>query len=476
MAVIYQDDIEVPGFAGINQSGDGYNMSMRYAVEAYNADVTGGALAPMRDGKSIGHEVTAPIETLALLHRRYHTAPDEQDLLVAVAGGLVYTKLLDHDDPWVMRYAGLTNSRCDWVTYEVNATDSDAPTDVLLLTNADDGMIMLFGDSLRCKPVPTPEKFGSIARYNERIWGSGIKDQPDKLMYSAPYDPTDWAQNDDIPEDGAGDILQPSWDGDNFIALKTFGSYLLAFKKNAVWKVYGTHPGEFVMKEQYGLGAVVGGSIAVTSAYALMLGWTGIVRYDGSSTEPFQQQAIRDVMARLNFSARAQCAGVVDGKRYLLAIPLDDSEINNAVIEYNITDRTWSVRTGVYVKAWLAFDDRLLYTDARTPSTVKEFDKGPALPLVWVSAFQDNQQKSAVKSNMTLYFTVTGEKAYVPLTFRIRTEKKVKEKFVLAESGKAKRINVNASGRYFRLEIASHADFGWRLNSGVQIHFELDPD
>ena len=29
------------------------------------------------------------------------------------------------------------------------------------------------------------------------------------LVYSAPYDPFHWEQNDAIPEDGAGDVLQP---------------------------------------------------------------------------------------------------------------------------------------------------------------------------------------------------------------------------------------------------------------------------
>lgn len=477
MPVIYQTDAELPSFAGINQSTDGYNMSLRFAEIAYNADVTGGSLAPMRDGLSIGvTPLDKPIETLARLHRRFVAKDGERDVLVAISDGNVYTKLLDHDDAWVLRYSGLKNNRCSWVTYEINPYASNFPVDVLIFTNADDGMFILYGHTLVVERVDTPYKFGVIERYNERIWGAAITDDPDTLVYSAPYDPLNWKQNDEIPEDGAGLVMQPSWDGDSFVSLKTFGSYLLAFKKNAVWKIYGTNPGEYIMKEQYGMGALIEDTIAVTSTYALMLGWSGIVRYDGSTNEPFQQQIIRNTMARLNDNARQQCCAVMDGKRYLLAIPLDDSPVNNAVIHYNITERTWSVMAGVYVKSFLAFDDRVFYTSSIAPGDVLEFGKGEALPVAWVSGYQDIGQKSTVKSNFSLYFTMSGEKGFIPMTFRIRTEKKEKEKFVMVEAGKAKRININASGRFFRLEIICKADTWWQMNGGIQIHCELDPD
>ncbi len=112
------------------------------------------------------------------------------------------------------------------MTYEVN-TDADgepteAPIDVLLLTNAEDGMLCVYGNSLEVKAVPimpggTELRFNVMARHAERIWVTGNPDDPDKLMYSAPYDPFNWIQNDEEPADGAGDVLHPSWDGDSFV-------------------------------------------------------------------------------------------------------------------------------------------------------------------------------------------------------------------------------------------------------------------
>lgn len=476
MAAIYQTDVSLPSFAGINQTGDGANMSMRYATDAENCDVTGGALSPMREGFPLAQTIASPIGTLARLHRRWHTQEDEKDLLVAIAGGRVWTKLLDHTDEWASRFGGLSTDVCDFVAYEVNRAGSTAPTDVLLFTNAVDGMYCLYGDDLTVAPVTTPKKFGVLARHADRIWGAGITGDPDMLVYSAPFDPFNWTQNTGIPEDGAGDIQQPSWDGDSFLALRPFGSQLLAFKKNTIWRILGTNPGEYVMKEQYGMGAISENTIVVNGAQAFMLGYRGIMRYDGASTLPYQQSAVRRIMERRSPTAMSAACAVMRDNTYCLALPLDGSTVNNAVLEYNLTEQTFSLRTGIYPESFLGFEDRVFYTTSTTPGTVYEMGKGEVLPLTWASGYQDLGAKDVVKSSFTVYLRPSSDSANVPLTVRIRTEKKVKEKTLTLAPGKAKRISLAVSGRYFRLELASSAASLWTLSGGIQIHCELDPD
>lgn len=350
----YSTTVQIPAFNGLNQTGDGYNMSMQYAREMENVNVQGGAFKPMRTGRVLDQMLTAPIGTLAHLHRRYGS--DTGTLLVAISDGKVYTKLLDGSDDWVQQYSGLTVNDCDWVTYEVNtypvyssdktyavgercihedstnvfnayrcstaiataedwtaahwtAITSTDPVDILLFSNATDGMFCLYGDTKQVVAVSTPERFGVIARYNERIWGSGITGSPDKLMYSAPYDPFDWSANAEIPEDGAGDILQPTWDGDSFLALKQYGSSLLAIKRNSVWRIYGTNPGEFTMQQQYGGGTIEENTLAVYNDYAYMLGEYGMLQYNGTGAFPFLQEAVHTLM-------REQVTRKIDPERY----------------------------------------------------------------------------------------------------------------------------------------------------------------
>lgn len=548
----YATSLEISNFAGINQSGDGYNMSMRYAREMENVNVDGGGFRPMRDGIRLEQTLRAPIGTLAYLNRRFGN--ETGTLLVAISDGRVYTKLLDGDDDWEQRYPAYTEtvtdgetvraetgaplevSDCDWVTYEVNIRDGQPltdPVDILLFTNATDGMFCLYGDTkevVRVVVAPNPEddiRFGVLARYNERIWGSGIAGDPDKLMYSVPYDPFDWSANTEIPEDGAGDILQPTWDGDSFVALRQIGSDLLAVKRNSIWRIYGTNPGEFSMQRQYGGGALVENTLAIQDGYAYMLGQYGLLRYDGSGAYAFQQDAIQGIMhdrvkheitALLEYSetrvymlgdicshegavyrcvvpinhaeewtaahweeisgdpvSRA-CAGMWNGV-YCLALPFYGSANNNAILQYDTRSGAFSLRTDVSVDSFLQINERLFYTSADYPGAVYELDdrKGRVKHLKWVSGYQDLGVKSSIKSAFTVYFYAETE---VPVTLRLglRTEKKLKQKIVTAKPGKMTRTHLNTQGRIFRLEIESITAVPYAIAGGIKIDLELDPD
>lgn len=148
MPVVYETNADIPSFGGINTTGDGYNMSLRLAREMENVDCTGGGFTQMRQGRMLLQQLSAPIETLEILHRRWGLREDngviteQPDWLVAVAGGKVYTKTLDGDDDWALRYEGLTDSRCSCVAYEVNDFD---PMEVGDLTArvSDDGKTII---------------------------------------------------------------------------------------------------------------------------------------------------------------------------------------------------------------------------------------------------------------------------------------------------------------------------------------------
>ena len=62
------------------------------------------------------------------------------------------------------------------------------------------------------------------------------------------------------------------------------------------------------------------------------------------------------------------------------------------------------------------------------------------------------------------------------LEVAIQTEKKRKARTVALTAGKARRVRLNASGRYFRLELSADPGRAWRLSGGIQINMELDSD
>lgn len=435
----YEATSVIPEFKGLMQYGDGIGTDPRFAVDARNVETVGGVLQPAAKCSLMTPSLTNPIETLARLYRRWYTGNDSKELLVAASGGKLYS-MLPTDSAWTQLsfpsgVSSYDSNVWSWVAYETTPEGADDPVDVLLLSNAQDGMVMIRGDNLSVTAVTTPKKFGVIERYAERIWGGAIPDDPDMLVYSAPYDPTDWEANEEIPEDGAGDIQQPSWDGDSFTALRTFGSQLIAFKRTRVWRILGTDPGEYAFKEQYGGGATYENTIAVDNERILMLGKDGVKVYDGLSVSPFQQDMCREIWLRLNYQYLDKASAVLWNNKYYCAVPIDGSTINNAVIIYDTQEGTWLYRDDVSVENWLGTEEKLYFTSSTTPGRIwtweeNSWETGSVSDegTRWVSPWNDLGTKRIVKGGFEVYILPEVRDDPVTLTISLQTEKKIKTK------------------------------------------------
>lgn len=421
--------------------------------------------------------LTRTIGTLMHLNRRMHPVEAERDMLVAIAGGDLYYRLMT-STVWskVTMTPAFSSNDFDFVSYEMLENGQEYPTDILLFTNATEGMFYFNSRTNAVEAVVTPYKFGAICRHYERIWGTAVEDKPDLLCYSAPYDPFNWAQNSEIPEDGGGEILQPSWDGDGFIALRTFGSQLLAFKQQKIWRVLGMNPGEYVMREQYGGGAIVENTIAVNNDFALMFGYDGLMMFDGVTATDFYQPWIKDIMARITPGTKPYAKAAMNGNVYCLALALDNSVDNNAILEYNIREKSFMLRYGVYAESFVAIENKLYYTSSKAPGAVLVLGEGPVLPVKWVTGWQDMGAKNVTKSGFMVYLSMENT-ANVAITISIETEKRTKTKsYTLAPGGKIKRIRLSNQGRRYRLIFETPGSVDYTLLGGLQINMEVDED
>jgi len=473
MASPNEATIELKNFAGVNEAGDGWQLPLRFAMSAENVDTTAGVFRPMRKGVKLAGELPAPIGTLARLYRRFHSVESEKEVLIAAAGGSLYYRLLS-GDTWTLIDDGFSTDNFDYVTYET--TVEGETVDILLLTNALDGMYCVYGNDMSIVPVTTPHKFGVLARHAERIWGAGIIGEPDLLVYSTPYDPFNWDANPDDPAEGAGDVQQPSWDGDSFVALRPFGDQLLAIKKHRIWRILGLSPGEYVFKEQFGGGTVEENTVVVYGSAVYMLAKTGLALYDGADVAPYRQDYLWKTMEGLNLSAVSSAYAAMWGRKYLLALPMNESLVNNMIVVHDTLEGTFNFMTGVDVKALLALEDRILYTTNDTPGTVWELGAGEALPVSWESGPQPVTGMNSLKNNFDIYLIVDTPTA-MNLTVGIETERKVKTKEVFVRSGvTTKRITINNSGRWVKISLASETRAAWCLVGGLRVTMELDHD
>lgn len=482
----YDADFRVPQFKGLQQYGDGFNGSPIYATELENMDTPAGVLQPAAAPVEYPVRTPSPIKTLAVLYRRWYTGVEDKTILIAASDGYLFAITTTDGTPQIHQLSmpasvnRFKSSTWSWVAYEINPEGSDAPVDVLLLSNAKDGMYMVRGDDLTVVPVPTPKKFGVIERHAERIWGGAIEDDPDMLVYSAPFDPTDWEANTEIPEDGAGDVSQPSWDGDEFTALRTFGNQLIAFKRTKVWRVVGTNPGEYTFYQQYGGGAPYANTIVVDTDRIIAITDQGPVYYDGSTVNPYQQEAVKELFRRVNKPQLDNACACIFHNILYISLPIDGSEINNAVLIYNRVDQSWLLRTDLHIESFLPTEDTLYYTSSTTPGTIWVYaedswkaQNGTKSVCRWVSPWQDFNMKRYGKGPFEVHFVLEAQKG-AKISLSIETEHSIKRKEFkrdLERQGpKQLTAHFPVNGTRFRFILEAPANNNaWRIIGGIHM-------
>lgn len=486
----YEGRFTIPAPQGVYQAAGDTNVSTDYAYRAQNIRTERGLLATGYGTSRAFPALGAPIQTLTRFYRR--NRPDDPDVYVAAAGGALYTYTMGTEG-WVKRAEGFLSNLWSYVTYEV--AEDGQTVDILILSNAKDGMVAIYGSNLRVerKPLAIGDDYGDVkfavlGRYAERIWGTGAPGYPDNVFYSRPYDPFDWTDVPETPQMGGGVIGQPTWDGESFIALQTFGGYLLAIKPSTVFEIRGTDPSSFTISEAYGTdGPVEERTICTDRMSMFFLAQGGLGLYDGSTLRLVSRDALYETMRMRMDGTQALATACVSGHVYYLALCIKNRESdvlseNNAVIEYDTERGTFMIRTGIRVKDFFAVGDRVYYTDAGNPYEVMRYNDpkamgylNTAMECLWETPWLD-LGKAHKKRDFVLRFTADADEDDVPVELTIVTDKREKTRTVMiGRQRKDYRVKIQQSGLRVRLRIVSRARAaGWRIYGGVQVEYTLD--
>ena len=493
MAVLdngYEGSFTIPAPRGIYQAAGDTNMSTEYAYRAQNIRTERGLLASASGTSRAFPALGGPIETFTRFYRR--NRPDDPGVFVAASGGSLYTYTMGTEG-WVERAKGFLSDRWSTVTYET--PERGETTDILILSNAKDGMIALYGSDLRVEKKPlfigdgaSEVRFAVLGRYAERIWGTGAPGYPDSVFYSRPYDPFTWTDVPETPELGGGVINQPTWDGESFMALSPFGGYLLAIKPTTIFEIRGTDPSSFTISEAYGTdGPVEERTICADGTNLLFLTGGGLGVYDGQAMRLVSRDALCETMDLRMDGTQSLATACVAGHVYYLALCVrasagDVISENNTVVEYDTERGTFMLRTGLRVKDFYALGDRVYFTQADSPHEVLRYGDsaaggyaGQAMECVWETAWLD-LGKAYKKRDFVLRFTADADEEDVPVELTIQTERREKTRTVLLHRRRRDyRVRIQLSGRRVRLRIRSHSRAAlWRIYGGVQVEFTLD--
>lgn len=529
----YQATLTIEGFKGVMQfdENESINTDMKYAADARNFDTRDGSLLPVALAVDVLPErLQLSADSAAVLHRRTLEAVDDP-LGVKDVVFVVGRTLWDPEHPngktsyafapgSASTFSGSTlnipSTYCSFTQYE-HTNESSIRRDLLLIASGagfssnKNGYLNAYEiDSSGVHPISgytTPYKFTVLARYGERVWGSGVADEPDVLCYSAPYNPADWSENVAIPEDGAGEIRQPTFDGDSFTALVPFGNSLLAFKKRSLWRITGLTPDEFTFQEQYGVGTVFPNTIVVYKNAVYFLTSSGLCVYDGSAVHPFQQFALRSFWKDLPLAPvdPRMPTAVVWRDKYILSLPTEGTDIyNTQAIIFDFNEGSWrqgpeSLRASAYVE----IDDKLYLLQPTTQGVTKTYrwygsiEETPtaSLPDVtdflgfdWLTPWSDMGAKDILKNEFRLRFWIqthmaSGDKLKLAVTVETERGSKTREIIFDRDVDEEIKMRFHLSGRKVRMRFKLTDKDGneqitsWcKIMGGMQLNADTSPD
>jgi len=398
----------------------------------------------------------------------------------------------------------------------------DAPVQCVFMSNEDDGMYRIRLDNMVCEKIDTPVNFTWIEYYAERLWGCSYIDRSDSIFYSTPYKPSDFDQNEDIPEDGGGEIVLPNFDGDDFHGVKRMGDHLYAFKRNRIYRLSGTDPASWVLQEQFGVGTKFMRSLCVYEEKMYMVTEDGLAVYDGAVVAPILRDLtnqfwkevfkknMRDTNAMIDERQPGICANIIDGKycvayRRKATVDAEDMTNNellvydlhtgNVMIYRDIMIDDFAKGTPIILTHGMHIEEgttnhiidmipRMLWLDGSW-----ELGKTNGLAMKWVSPWVDFGYRTVQKGGFDMYILPEVQSTAVTLKFSIQTEKKTKTKsytvqpltsaeIAAGKKHKQKKLHFGGSGRRFRLiiETAAGNTAPWRLVGGIHMIAETDAD
>lgn len=184
-----------------------------------------------------------------------------------------------------------------------------------------------------------PEGAKYITLHDNRLYCS---DGSQTVYFSALRKIDDWSTVND-----SGAIVAETSDGSGVTCVRAYNNHVIIGKKKACFELYGNNPSNFeLVTISLNIGVVSHRSFKEINKYAYWLSYDGVCEYGGGLAPKVISKNVKGFIDRINWSAISQAVAGTDGTRYYLAIPIDDSSVNNIVLVYDTENKEWYVENG----------------------------------------------------------------------------------------------------------------------------------
>lgn len=269
--------------------------------------------------------------------------------------------------------------------WNVNATLPVTPQDLLNATNFMDNIYIVTDGSKVIEITKTwgvttmsnsPNKAIDIATHANRLYV--VYDNI--LHYSGLRETNNWETVNE-----SGKIQISTTNGEDLTAITAFANHIVVFSRNGVYELYGTGPFNYEpMTLSTDIGCVAPETIVELKQNLLWLGTDGIYNYNGGTIPKKISWAVEKYFQRINKDyEHLSCAGT-DGRRYYIAIPIDNSTVPNLVIMYDLEIGEWYVQDYGPITQFIRFEDQLYYNSG-TQVYLMEQEDNDNVEWYWTS-------------------------------------------------------------------------------------------
>ena len=399
---MYQDEqsqsYKIDNFIGMNQAVDESLLQPGETADCQNFYIRKGILeVTPGNTKYVSVSVPGGCETLMAFYKNNSNGTVDKMLLAASPTNIYKWT----GSQWISIKSGLSNGRFSFINYQQGMTE------IAITGNGVDPMLKWNGISMS-DLGGNPPKASSITLHYERVWTTGDKENPNMVRASDSNNPEFWESTNPDADDPLATasvfIDMPTWDGGVNIGISTIFDDVVIFKTYSVWKLLGTHPGEYEKVKVFSpTGAIAERSIVDAGTMCFFLAMDGVYAYNGTQCDLISAP-VEKIIKSMNITYRDKAVGVFYDNRYILAIPEGTSATkNNCVLEFDLLAKNWTVKRGFNVNDFLVFKDTLLFSNDN--GYVLEYDKGDDFDGTPIEAYWNTPRTTLGSTNKTISST-----------------------------------------------------------------------
>ena len=345
------------GFKGLVYSVDEALLGLEYSPEAYNFTFRNGVLKSdmgigyakgyYRHDENVRHQFKAlptkeRIKDVFVYHKRTDGQYDDR-LVVQTDEGNFYTTTIFEPNEWTKIEGLITMKDVCAVNYNFGGRA------ILILSGAQIGLVIYDGDE--ATKVDDAPAFSSLAIHYERVFGV-VNGKENQVWFSSVLDPTNWV----VSGEDAGFIAFQDECGD-VEKIVSFLGYLYIFREHGIFRLtaYGDQS-EFSLKKVFtDVARIYKHTIVLAGNKIMFCTDEGIYTFDGYNVSKTNLEipptTVRSYMSASYLKDKYYLAVKIDKDEFI-----DGIKINNALIEYDLKEKTVSVLAPFDVRKLVAMN------------------------------------------------------------------------------------------------------------------------